>query len=69
MWIVYCAIWLLFGVLGCLIYNKHFTYESKELKYVWNIIVCPMGIVGLFVACLTWITFKLDKKKNDGRTV
>ena len=63
MWIVFCLVWLLCGVLGCIIYNSILTYEEKWLKYVWNFIVCPMGFIGLMLSCLTWVTFKFDKKK------
>jgi hypothetical protein len=57
--------WILFGLLGCYIYNKNITYDAPWLKYVWNFIVCSMGWIGFMVACLTWLTLKLDNTKKS----
>lgn len=57
--VIFWLIWFFCGILGCLIYNKTITYEASWLKYVWNFIVCGCGIVGLLVACLTWLSLKI----------
>ena len=56
---IFWIIWIFCGILGCIVFNKTLTYESVELKTIWNIIVCGCGIIGLLVACLTWIGTKI----------
>ena len=51
-------IWLVMGALGVLIYNNALKYESKTIKYIWNVLVFLSGGLGLLTACLTWISSK-----------
>lgn len=52
-------IWLVIGALGVLIYNNTVKYESKTIKYIWNVLVFLCGGLGLLTACLTWISSKI----------
>ena len=52
-------IWLIMGVLGVLIYNNTVKYESKTIKYIWNVLVFLCGGLGLLTGCLTWISSKV----------
>lgn len=64
MTVLWILIWFVCGILGCLVFNKHFKYEEPWLKYVWNFLVCSMGWIGLMVAGLSWLTIKLDNTKK-----
>jgi hypothetical protein len=53
------TIWLIMGVLGVLIYNYTLKYESRSIKYFWNILVFLCGGFGLLTGFLTWLSSKI----------
>lgn len=52
-------IWLIMGVFGVLIYNNTLKYESKKIKYIWNVLVFLCGGLGLLTGFLIWISSKV----------
>ena len=55
------SIWLVMGASGVLISNNALKYESKTIKYIWNVLVFLSGGLGLLTACLTWISSKFKQ--------
>lgn len=54
-------IWILFGLLGCYISNKHILYQDNIVKYIWNTLVALNGIFGLMLVCMMYISLKILK--------
>lgn len=57
--LIFISIWIICGILGCRVYNKILKYETKEVKYAWNILVFLSGIFGLLCALLTLSSSKI----------
>lgn len=53
------TIWLIMGLLGVFIYNHTVNYESKAIKYIWNVLVFLCGGLGLLMGGLTWLASKI----------